>query len=212
MPGSGSGHRIPCSATENIPEVVFETQTEFSDVGGHPIYVASALMEDSVHPCKCAPHLELPCRVPYGGAEYFHEGRYDILPITRDMEWVPAFNGGLPYGRTPVEGGYEGDNPLYHAYIETHGVKVPGKTGAHLVGLTFSCSRPVKTNSEDFQGGINVAFGGQELSFADNYYILTYNLAFYAYLLLAHTPVVEHVIALSRLAANPDHGKTCLEQ
>ncbi|CCO28690.1 hypothetical protein BN14_02688 [Rhizoctonia solani AG-1 IB] len=153
MPQSGSGHRIPCSTTEDIPEVVFETQSDFNDLGGHPIYVASALMENSVQPCKCAPHLEPPCRVPYGGAEHCHEGRYDILPVTQEMEWVPVSNGGLPYGRTPVEGGYEGENPLYHAYAEINGVKVPGKTGAHL-------------------GGANIAFGGREMSFSDDYYIL----------------------------------------
>ncbi|KDN48815.1 hypothetical protein RSAG8_02802, partial [Rhizoctonia solani AG-8 WAC10335] len=79
--------------------------------------------------------------------------RYDILPVTRDMEWVPTSNGGLPYGRTPVEGGYEGDNPLYHAYAEIHGAKVPGKTGAHL-------------------GGANIPFGGREMVFTDNYYVL----------------------------------------
>ncbi|CAE6465815.1 unnamed protein product [Rhizoctonia solani] len=108
---SGSGHRIPCSAT-NIPEVVFDTPTELYDVGGQPIYVASALMEDSVHPCKCVPHLEPPCRVPYGGREHPHEGRFDILPVTQDMEWVPTSNGGIPYGRTPVEGG-DASSALY---------------------------------------------------------------------------------------------------
>jgi hypothetical protein len=48
--------------------------------------------------------------------------RYDILPVTQEMEWVPVskwvylslvnnrfllfypLSGGLPYGRTPVEG------------------------------------------------------------------------------------------------------------
>lgn len=32
------------------------------------------------------------------------QGRYDILPITDDMEWVPAGYGELPKGRRPVEG------------------------------------------------------------------------------------------------------------
>lgn len=41
-----------------------------------PVYVASALMGDSVHPCKCVPHLDTPCRVPYGGGEHEHRGRY----------------------------------------------------------------------------------------------------------------------------------------
>ncbi|KAF8604542.1 hypothetical protein BDV93DRAFT_522254 [Ceratobasidium sp. AG-I] len=150
---SGSGHRIPCSTSENIPEVVFDTPTEFQDIGGQPVYLASALMENSVHPCKCAPHLDKPCRVPYGGGEHEHTGRYDILPVTRDMEWIPSQNGDIPYGRTPVEGGYEGENPLYHAYAEIHGTKVPGKTGAHLHAA-------------------NIAFGGREHSLAHNYFIL----------------------------------------
>ncbi|KAG9080853.1 hypothetical protein FRC06_006067 [Ceratobasidium sp. 370] len=152
MTKSGSGHRIPCSTQESIPEPVFEIRTEFRDLGGEPVYVASALMGDSVHPCKCVPALEPPCRVPYGGREHEHNGRYDVLPITSDMEWVPAEGGIIPYGRTPVEGGYEGQTPLYHAYVEIHGVKVPGKTGPHL-------------------GAANVAFGGQEMIMR-NYYIL----------------------------------------
>ncbi|QRV75509.1 hypothetical protein RhiJN_03524 [Ceratobasidium sp. AG-Ba] len=148
----GSGHRIPCTTEEPLPEVVFETQTEFRDIGGQPVYVASALMGDSVHPCKCAPYLEPPCRVPYGGGEHEHRGRFDILPVTNQMEWVPMQGGGVPQGRVPVEGGYEGENPLYHAYAEIQGVKVPGKTGRHL-------------------GGANVAFGGREMAF-ESYYIL----------------------------------------
>ncbi|KAB5596171.1 hypothetical protein CTheo_443 [Ceratobasidium theobromae] len=152
------GHRIPCNTSQDIPEAVFNTHTDFTDLGGQRVYVASALMENSVHPCKCAPHLEPPCRVPYGGAEHEHNGRYDILPITHDMEWVPCSNGGLPYGKTPVEGnppsrGYEGDHPLYHAYAVIEGVKVPGKTGPHL-------------------GAANIPFGGREMVFTDGYYIL----------------------------------------
>jgi len=160
MPHSGSGHRIPCSTTEDIPEVVFETLTEFKDLGGQPVYVGSALMENSVHPCKCAPHLAVPCRVPYGGGEHEHHGRYDILPVTRDMEWVPAERGEIPYGRTPVEGGYEGQNPLYHAYALVDGVKVPGKTGPHL-------------------SGANIPFGGRELVFTGGYFILCWKPEYY---------------------------------
>ncbi|KAG8721729.1 hypothetical protein FRC09_007446 [Ceratobasidium sp. 395] len=103
MPLSGSGRRIPCSTNEDIPEAVFESQTEFREQGGQPVYVASALMGDSVHPCKCVPTLDSPCQVPYGGGEHAHSGRYDILPITNEMEWVPGQGGIIPYGRTPVD-------------------------------------------------------------------------------------------------------------
>ncbi|KAG9091417.1 hypothetical protein FRC07_011858 [Ceratobasidium sp. 392] len=150
---SGSGHRIPCSTDENIPEAVFETPTEFRDPEGQPVYVASAIMGDSVHPCKCVPNLEPPCRVPYGGEEHAHRGRYDILLVTNEMEWVPAEGGVIPYGRAPIEGGYEGENPLYHAYAEINGAKALGKSGPHL-------------------GGANIGFGGQEMAFPNNYFVL----------------------------------------
>ncbi|KAG8779602.1 hypothetical protein FRC12_024054 [Ceratobasidium sp. 428] len=153
MPLSGSGRRIPCSTNENIPEAVFESQTEFREQGGQPVYVASALMGDSVHPCKCVPTLDSPCQVPYGGGEHAHSGRYDILPITNDMEWVPGQGGVIPYGKTPVEGGYEGQNTLYHAYAVIQGVKVPGKTGSHL-------------------GGANIGYGGREMTLPNNYFVL----------------------------------------
>jgi hypothetical protein len=35
MTRSGSGHRIPCSSTNDIPEAVSDAGTEFFDVGGH---------------------------------------------------------------------------------------------------------------------------------------------------------------------------------
>ena len=75
------------------------------------------------------------CRVPYGGTEWEHHGRYDLLPFRPDtMELVPASDGKVPYGRRPVEGGYEENGAkLYHALAVVSGVKVPGKTGEHLV-------------------------------------------------------------------------------
>ncbi len=49
------------------------------------------------------------------------------------MEFVRTSQGRVPAGRRPVEGGYEEDGtPLYHAVGVIDGVKVPGKTGAHL--------------------------------------------------------------------------------
>ncbi|KAG8768114.1 hypothetical protein FRC12_005764 [Ceratobasidium sp. 428] len=79
--------------------------------------------------------------------------RYDILPITNEMEWVPGQGGIIPYGRTPVDGGYEGQNTLYHAYATIQGVKVPGKTASHL-------------------GGANIGYGGREMTLPNNYFVL----------------------------------------
>ncbi|KAH9972043.1 hypothetical protein BGW80DRAFT_1206923 [Lactifluus volemus] len=107
------------------------------DADSHsPVFMGSAFMQSSVHPCKIGPHLEPPsaCRVPYGGHEYAHHGRYDLLPFMRDrMEFVPTSHGRIPLGRQPVKGGFEcAGQRLYHAAAVVHGIKIPGKTGIHL--------------------------------------------------------------------------------
>jgi len=107
-----------------------------------------------VHPCKIAPHLDPPARVPYGGGEHEHRGRFDLLPIDdRTMEWVTTGHGKIPLSRRPVEGGYEEDGArLFHAIAYIDGVWVPGKTGEHL-------------------GAANIPFGG-ERTVPENYQIL----------------------------------------
>lgn len=103
--------------------------------GRSGVYFGSALFQNSVHPCKIAPHLgHTACRVPYGGQEYEHQGRYDLLPLTNDMELVQTSHGRIPPGRRPVEGGYEDNgSKLYHGLATIDGVRVPGKAGEHLV-------------------------------------------------------------------------------
>ena len=110
-----------------------------NDSDGSPVYVGSALFPTSVHPCKIVPRFrDTACRVPYGGQEVEHRGRYDLLPITADMEWVKTSGGKVPYGRRAVEGGYEEDGKkLYHAMILIEGVRVPGKAGEHLVCMSL---------------------------------------------------------------------------
>ena len=103
--------------------------------GRSEIFVGSALLDRSVHPCKIVPALDPPCRVPYAGTEFEHRGRFDLLPFDPNtMEWVPTGHGRLPQGRRLVEGGYEEHGgKLYHALAQISGVNVPGKTGEHLV-------------------------------------------------------------------------------
>ncbi|KAL1697140.1 hypothetical protein GGG16DRAFT_120734 [Schizophyllum commune] len=150
-----SGYRIPLSTTQPFPARLEDLRAGrhppalgtpvCADLDGSPVYIGSALFDDSVHPCKVGAHLQTYAAVAYGGGELSHNGRYDLLPYLPDqMEWVPARDGRVPEGRRVVEGGYEASGAkLYHALGVVNGVKVPGKAGEHL-------------------GGANLPFGGQE--------------------------------------------------
>lgn len=130
-----SGYRLPLATTAAFPSPQETGQPPFYDADGvSPVFIGSALMERSVHPCKIGPHLQPFASVPYGGGEHGHHGRFDLLPFRPEqMEFVPTSHGRIPAGRRPVEGGYEEDgNKLYHAVAVVNGVKVPGKTGEHL--------------------------------------------------------------------------------
>ena len=131
-----SGYRLPLIATSFFPNNVSQTgPPPFYDADGvSPVFIGSAILEKSVHPCKIGPHLRPFPSVPYGGEEYKHQGRFDLLPFRKDlMEWVRTSGGRIPSGRRPVEGGYEETGEkLYHAVGLVKGVKVPGKTGQHL--------------------------------------------------------------------------------
>jgi len=147
-----AGHRYPLSTHNAFPDINSLPPTKLHDLGGRdqPVYVGSAIFDSSIHPCKIAPHLNPPVRVPYAGEEREHHGRYDLLPIDDNlMEWVQTSYGRIPNGRRPVEGGYEENGErLFHALANVEGMWVPGKTGTHL-------------------GGANVAFGGERVVQSD---------------------------------------------
>ena len=134
-----SGFRISLAATDAFPDLQTLGQPPCYDGDGSPIYIGSALMNNSVHPCKIGRHLRPYVSVPYGGGEYHHHGRYDLLPyLPAQMEFVPAENGRIPYGRRPIAGGYEEQGAkLYHAVALINGLRVPGKTGEHLSVFFF---------------------------------------------------------------------------
>ncbi|TDL25854.1 hypothetical protein BD410DRAFT_717386 [Rickenella mellea] len=152
-----SGFRLPLNTDGPFPPPQQTLPAPFVEGDGHnPVFVGSAIFPNGVHPCKISPALgATPCRVPYGGTEVEHRGRYDLLPFKPDMmEWVPASGGKIPYGRRPIEGGYDdGGAKLYHAFATVNGVRVPGKTGEHLYGA-------------------NVAYNGSEHCFSSGYEIL----------------------------------------
>lgn len=134
-----SGYRVPLGTPgQPFPGIDKTRSAPFTDADGKsPVFLGSAIMEDgSVHPCKIAPHLpSTPCRVPFAGGEHEHRGRYDLLPfVPESMEFVLTSHGQVPPGRRPVKGGFEkSGHELYHAAAVINGVRVPGKTGAHLV-------------------------------------------------------------------------------
>ena len=131
-----SGFRVPLTTTAPFPgQQQTGNPVAFDMDGRSPIFLGSALLGKSVHPCKIAPALSPPCRVPYGGTEFEHHGRFDLLPFDPiTMEWVFTSQGRVPPGKRPIEGGYEEHGgKLYHALAQVSGVEVPGKTGEHLV-------------------------------------------------------------------------------
>lgn len=150
-----SGHRVPLSPNDHFPTPDRLGPPPATDSGGSiPVYIGSAIFPDSVHPCRIVPSLNPPCRILYGRGEVGHHGRYDLLPVTQDMEWVPAKLGELPPGRRPVEGGYESNgDKLYHALGSVQGAYVLGKAGKHLRGAI-------------------IPFGGNEHHVQENYSVL----------------------------------------
>ncbi|SCZ96533.1 BZ3500_MvSof-1268-A1-R1_Chr8-2g10272 [Microbotryum saponariae] len=151
-PPPAAGLRIPLTTVSAFPSPDLVGAAPFHDLDGSGVWVASALMENqSVHPAKVVRDGRV--MVSYGGAEIAHQGRYDVLPITNQMEWVPAAHGQVPKGRRVVEGGFEEDgNHLHHAVTTIQGVQVPGKAGAHLKGANFP-----------FGGGEHVVQDGYQL-------------------------------------------------
>ncbi|KAG5350887.1 hypothetical protein C0989_008921, partial [Termitomyces sp. Mn162] len=129
-----SGYRVPLSTTSPFPDAAVAGPPVCHDVNGSPLFVGSALFENSVHPCKIGPHLQPFASVAYGGVERAHHGRFDLLPfVPQTMEWVHTSYGQIPPGRRPIEGGYEEHGAkLYHGLALVNGVKVPGKTSEHL--------------------------------------------------------------------------------
>jgi len=150
-----SGFRLPLDPNAPLPNINQLGRPPATGFDGlTPEYIGSAIFPDSVQPCRIvlAPHPA--CRVLYGGSEVDHHGRYDLLPVTPDMEWVPASHGQIPPGRRPVDGGYESNGAkLYHALGFIQGINVPGKAGAHL-------------------GGAAIPFMGAENNIQENYSIL----------------------------------------
>ena len=147
-----SGFRVPLTDSTPFPAQQAGQPVAYDADGRTAVYIGSALFEKSVHPCKIVPAFSPPPRVGYGGREVEHRGRYDLLPFdSTTMEWVPTSHGQIPYGRRPVEGGYEENGQkLYHALATVNGVKVPGKAGTHIHVRRCCCQGVSLSRLADF--------------------------------------------------------------
>ncbi|KAJ3744305.1 hypothetical protein DFH05DRAFT_1173341 [Lentinula detonsa] len=148
-----SGYRISLNENSAFPPALHPFSYDADGVS--PIFIGSAILPNSVHPCKIVPAWDPKCMFPYAGKERHHRGRYDLLPFDANtMECVRTSHGQIPAGRSPIAGGYEDNgDKLYHGIATVSGVRVPGKTGLHL-------------------GGCNVSFAGEEHIIRENYDIL----------------------------------------
>lgn len=92
--------------------------------------------EATLQPCKVVEGFVPPVRWGFAGQEVLWDRDYYLVPFDgARMEWVSANHSVTPAGRRLVDGGRDvAGDPLYHAVGNVHGVRVPGKAGAHLNG------------------------------------------------------------------------------
>ncbi|CAG2111289.1 unnamed protein product, partial [Medioppia subpectinata] len=97
-----------------------------NDINGEALFVGRAVQEGDTIPGKVVPSHGV-CYVAYGGAEHGHRD-YQVLtnPSGKDMVWVPAANGEVPYGA--IEGGEQSDGQVLYIGRAYHsGSMVLGK-------------------------------------------------------------------------------------
>ncbi|QRV75527.1 hypothetical protein RhiJN_03542 [Ceratobasidium sp. AG-Ba] len=142
-----SGRRVPVAAGEAFPRDSAGPAPPFI-WEGEPAYVGSALLGDqSVQPCRITPSR---VSMVINGDEAIHSGRYDLLPLTDAMEWVPASGGAVPLGRQVVEGGFECGSPLYHAAARVNGTFTPGKAGPAIGGAQIPANGRAKFSEDEY--------------------------------------------------------------
>lgn len=91
---------------------------------GRKIFLGSALVvsEEShaLEPCQVVVKntASFSCLVQTDRPQKKHDGRFEIQPFdSRRMKWVAPFDGKVPPGRSPVQGGYDCSEVLYHALV-----------------------------------------------------------------------------------------------
>ncbi|KAK7685780.1 hypothetical protein QCA50_011126 [Cerrena zonata] len=123
---------------------------------GSKTFLGSALIinegEHSLHPCQIVvkSSTSFSCLVPLDSQLRKHDGRWELQPLDlRRMEWVPSSRGKVPSGRSPVQGGYERGQELYHARVTVRREQYIGITGNHLIGCKYVLDDEELTEDRD---------------------------------------------------------------
>jgi hypothetical protein len=159
-----SGYRLRITSGEAFPYHL-AGETQFSDLGGEPVYIGSAVVthrRDSavraIVPCKVTPRIRPDHHIAWNGKETWGH-LFELLPFdSQRMEWIETSGGEIPEGRSPVRGGYDADDtPLFHAcgMIPNHSITCPGKTSKKM-------------------GGASLPFAGGEHIVREGYHILVW--------------------------------------
>ncbi|KAI0819845.1 hypothetical protein BC628DRAFT_1400873 [Trametes gibbosa] len=139
LPAETAAHTVTilCVNTAPLPIHRFGAPVAYDVDGRTPLYLGTAHAAfGGLHPCRVQPGVLWPAAyVAHAGLEHGHGGRVDVLVIdTHAMEWVPARDGEVPRGWRPIVGGCEADGRvLFYAIAPIEKVRLPGKTGRHLV-------------------------------------------------------------------------------
>ncbi|KAG9097118.1 hypothetical protein FS749_007025 [Ceratobasidium sp. UAMH 11750] len=152
---SAFGPRVTIYDGDVFPDETTVGVAPFRDLDGRPLYVGTAILDDSAVPCQISPEsLANSKRPSTRRTREAHPTRYDVLVISSSMQWVPTEHGKLPPQRCPVHGGHEHSSPhLYHAIARIGNTFIPGKTSPAL-------------------GGAYVTYDGEEYFFDSDYYVL----------------------------------------
>ncbi|GAB1518297.1 60S ribosomal protein L11 [Rhizoctonia solani] len=149
------GTRVRVDVGTTFPDEAVVGVAPFRDTEGRPLYVGTAVLDDSAIPCQIDPQTLQFKRPMTRKSRQAQPARYDVLVISSSMQWISASFGEIPYGKHPVHGGHENTSPhLYHAIARIGNTFIPGKTSPDL-------------------GGALVTYGGEEYFFDSDYYVFT---------------------------------------
>ncbi|KAF8757757.1 universal ribosomal protein uL5 family [Rhizoctonia solani] len=146
------GTRVRVDVGTTFPDEAVVGVAPFRDTEGRPLYVGTAVLDDSAIPCQIDPQT-LQFKRPMTRKSRQAQPARRVSCGSSSMQWISASFGEIPYGKHPVHGGHENTSPhLYHAIARIGNTFIPGKTSPDL-------------------GGALVTYGGEEYFFDSDYYV-----------------------------------------